>query len=272
MTLPKKNPKVFCRAFISRELEENKSNNIWMSYWPIMERLIERSDELELVFNEIVENFGYSDKYEGYPPNNSTVWLILEHIWFSSDFCKKEIVNARHEFRELIELKERIVDLSSRLAYDLRRQTELYEYSGFQRNDYQAVDDMIEQASKDNCLYRSHLSPKLKALNGQYDSKYWPNRAEVVEAIANFESIQPIPRHQELPDAVINGRASDIKDFVLAFDKMFDDMNDLPDGFRFSNKAMAEIINIVLNLSPERLVIPDAVKTVRNRYADKDCV
>ncbi len=273
MTLPKDNPKAFCKAFILRELENNKKREIWMSYWPTMKRLADRADELESVFNEIVDSFGYSDKYEGVPPSNTYVWLILEHVWFSSDFCREDVVDARVNFRELNEIKDTIVELSSKLAFSLRRQDELYERSGFQRSDYQAVDDMIELASSDNYLFQSYLSDKLKALSGQYDLKYWPSRADVVEAISDFEVVQPCPRHFELPSAVINGRASDIKDFVLAFDGSFDnESNGLPVGFRFSNKAMAEIINIVLNLSSEKLASPDAIKTVRNRYSESNVV
>lgn len=272
MTLPKENSLAFCKAYISRELKENRASNIWMTYWPVMERLIERADELTIVFDEIVEKFGYSDKYEGYPPDNGYVWLILELIWMSADFCKADVVNARADFRELQRLHEEIVTFSAKLANSIRKQSELYESSGFLRHDYQAVDDMIELACENNGLYKSHLSPKLKSLSYQYDSKYWPSRADIVQAIADFEDCQPLPKHQEYPDAVINGRASDIKDFVLAFDSKFDEMNSLPNRFRFTNKAMSEIINVVLDLPPDKLVTSDAIKTVRNRYNAESCV
>jgi hypothetical protein len=272
MTLPKNNPLAFCKAFISRELEENKASNIWMTYWPVMERLIARAEELTIVFDEIVEKFGYSDRDEGYPPNNSYVWLILEHIWVSSDYCKADVVNARADLQELKKLQKEIVEQSSKLADSLRKQNEFYESSGFHRQDYQSVTDMIDLASESNGLHKSHLSPKLKALSTQYDLKYWPSRAGVIQAIADYEKKQPLPKHEQLPDTVIKGRASDIKDFVLAFDRKFDDMNGLPSGFKFTNKAMAEIINVVLDLQPDKLVTPDAIKTVRGRYNLADYV
>ena len=50
MTLPKDNPVKFCEAFLQRELDDYKEKQIWMSYWPVMERMIERSDELRLPF------------------------------------------------------------------------------------------------------------------------------------------------------------------------------------------------------------------------------
>ena len=62
MSLPKDNPVNFCKAFIQRELDDNKEKRIWMSYWPVMESMIERADELKLPFEELVNVFGYSDR------------------------------------------------------------------------------------------------------------------------------------------------------------------------------------------------------------------
>lgn len=59
MTLPKENPTQFCKAFIQRELDSYRNDNpIWMTYWPVMERMIERADELRLPFQELVDKFG----------------------------------------------------------------------------------------------------------------------------------------------------------------------------------------------------------------------
>ena len=96
--------------------------------------------------------------------------------------------------------------------------------------------------------------------------RYWPTRTDLIEAITIFEDFQPRPAHSEIPENVLNGRASDIKDFVLAFDSKFDDFNDLPTGFRFSNNAMADIINVILDLPPNKLATSDAVRIVRNRH------
>jgi hypothetical protein len=268
MTLPKGNPMNFCKAFIQRELDDNKEKRIWMSYWPVMESIIKRSDELKLPFEEVVNAFGYSDKFEGIPPENSYVWLTLEHIWFSLDFRKEDVVKARIEFKELKALNDDIADLAFKLSSKLNRQSELYETSGFSKPEYQFIDDLIEQASEGNYLYQSHVSDKIKSLTGQYDLKYWPSRADLLTAIAEFEEEQPDPGHSQYPEHVINGRESDIKDFVLAFDSKFDDHNGLVTGFRFSNNAMADIINVVLDLPIDKLATGDAVRNVRSRFKE----
>ena len=265
MELRKNNPTVFCQDFITREVEDYKQALMWKSYWPVMERMVVRSNELKQPFKELIDEFGYADKLEGYPPDNTYVWLILEHIWLSIDYCRKEVVQARKDYKKLIELRDTITNLSWRLESALREQSELYEQSGFSRADYQSVHDVIEQASEHNYLHQSYLAEPLKVLAAQYDLKYWPSRADLLYAIAMFEEHQPDPLHHEIPEQVINGRASDIKDFVLAFDQQFDDMNGLPTGFRFSHSAMADIINVVLDVPPDRVTSGDAVRVVRNR-------
>ena len=117
MTLPKDNPTSFCKAFIQRELNSYKEDGpIWMTYWPVMERIIERANELQLPFKEIIDEFDYSDKFEGMPPDNAYVWLTLEHLWFSFDFRKDDVIKARADYKELNTLQNDIVDLASKLV------------------------------------------------------------------------------------------------------------------------------------------------------------
>lgn len=268
MTLPKDNPTNFCKAFIQREVDSSKEKSILMTYWPVMQSMVKRANELKLPYKELVDTFGYSDKFEGISPENSYIWLTLEHIWYSLDFRKEDIVKARKELKELKALKDDIADLAFKLSSKLTRQTELYETSGFAKPEYQFIDDLFEQASARNYLYQSHVSDKIKSLTGQYDLKYWPSRAELLTAIAEFEEGQTDPGHYQYPEHVISGRESDIKDFVLAFDSRFDEKNGLPTDFRFSNNAMADIINVVLDLPINKLATCDAVRNVRSRFKE----
>ncbi|MCG7537558.1 hypothetical protein [Pseudoalteromonas sp. OOF1S-7] len=84
----------------------------------------------------------------------------MEHIWCSFDFCKEDVVNAREDFKELKALQEGIVELASKLASKLQRQSELYEASGFSKPEYQFIDDLIEQDIEGNYLYKWHVSEK----------------------------------------------------------------------------------------------------------------
>lgn len=50
LTLPKDNPTHFCRAYIERELNDYQGSSIWMTYWPVMHRMIDRANELKQPF------------------------------------------------------------------------------------------------------------------------------------------------------------------------------------------------------------------------------
>ena len=114
------------------------------------------------------------------------------------------------------------------------------------------------------------MSDQIRSLRYQYDLKYWPSRSDLVQSIAEFEERQPEPTHLDYPEAVLKGRSSDIKDFVIAFDAAFDEQNGLPTGFRFGNNAMADIINVILDLPLEKLTTGEAVRVVRNRQRKKN--
>lgn len=66
----------------------------------------------------------------------------------------------------------------------------------------------------------------------------------------------------------IQRRQSDFKDFVIAFDDKFDELNGLPTNFRFSNNAIADIINVVLDLPSDKLASGDAVRNVRSKHGN----
>lgn len=267
MKLSKESPLAFCKSYLRRELEYNKSKNIQSDYWEIIERMIERADELKTVFNEIVSAFGYTDKYEGVPPENSYVWLLLEHIWLSADYARNEVVAARGVIKDYVSTRDKVIQLSMDLSEAIRKLDNDFRGKGLSRSSYQTVPDMMREAGRENGYYLMEIEDEFDSLvNTHLDDKYWPERADLIDTIHLFESIQPDPAHELYPIEVINGRASDVKDFVLTFYNWNDGQNELPTGFRFSNQAFAEIINVVLDRSPEELVTAEAVKNVRNKY------
>jgi hypothetical protein len=268
MSLPRKSPTVFCKAYIARELTSYKDNEIWMSYWSVMGRLINRADQLKTAFCEVVNAFGYTDKPCA-TIEDSYLTMMMEHIWFSADYKRSDIEDIRANYSELNSLKEKISALSSELASALRQQEELYEASGFQREDYQSLIDTINLAGANNGLYNLYVAKNLKKQTLQYDLKYWPDRAEVVEAIGSFESKQKEPTHHEIPDSVLHGRASDYKGFIVAFDEKFGGHYGALSEFRFSHQALAEIMNVVLDLSEEQEIEADTIKVTRNRHAKR---
>ncbi len=189
---------------------------------------------------------------------------MLEIIIDSIDFEKNEVNKARSQLNAHLELSEQIVELAERLADTLKQQQELFEYSEFQKSDYQSIDDMFTEAGNCNMEYKYHTAPLLSSLMHQYESKYWPTRSELVRSIATFEKLQTQPTHRSLPDSVLLGKASIKKDFVIAFDKKIRESRHLA-TFKLSNKAMVEIITVIQNLDPDDKITEDTIRVIRNR-------
>lgn len=266
MSLPKTSPQEFCTAFIARELKDYQERKIWMSAWPIMQQIIDRSGELKLVYVELVNVFGYSDRLEEDTKNSSYMGMALEHVWFSYQYAKDGVIQARKDLKKLSSLREDIEELSWKLAAIMRECADLYEKSGFIGRDFRSLVDTIKDAGSHNSLFKSEVSDELDLLDRRYEGKYWPSCIDLVEQIAIDHSQIEELSHMSFPPHVIEGRASDIKDFVLGFDDKFHQLNGLPAGFSFSHAAMAEIMNVVLDCPVEQLVTPEAVKLVRHRY------
>ncbi|MFM5511247.1 hypothetical protein ACET6U_20255 [Aeromonas rivipollensis] len=109
-----------------------------------------------------VDAFGYSDTYEYRTPKGVYLWLTLEHIWMSGDFCKEEIVQARDYRKKLIAIQEKIIDHSAQLASLIREQDDIYHHSGFIRGQHQSALDMMVEAGSNNYLFTSYIADQLE--------------------------------------------------------------------------------------------------------------
>jgi hypothetical protein len=193
--------------------------------------------------------------------------LALEAIWASGKlFNQDTIARKRHAQKELTKLHEDIPALAFRLSAMLRRQQELFETEDFSPDEYLDCVGMISRAGKNNGHFTSWLQEELEVLDHKYDGKYWPSLSQMIDAIGEFEESLSLPSQGFLPDEVLAGRASHIKDFVLGFDADVKHVHQIPRSFSFSNSAVATIANVVMVLPVDSLATSDAVRVVRNRY------
>lgn len=275
--LPNSRPSEFCVAFIERELKSFKEASIYMTSWDTMERMIERSSELERVFQELIERYGYADKLDMTAPEaeRQAVWLILEHIWSSTSYVGEKVAIARLDKAELNRLNTKIVTLAEDLASAISQQEELYRESGFSCGQFQTARDMLDGASNDNGHYSIGPKDEIDSLSAQYDLKYWPSREDLISEVAMFQGLVPTPTHYLFSESTLNGKKSAAKDFVITFDEVIEEMicsqiSGLSEGCKFSNNAMADIYNVSLNKEPSEYIDGDAIRKVRYRHALKN--
>lgn len=261
-SLPSESPAAFCEAFTRQELTDLKEKEIWNSWHPIMERILNRSSEMKPVYIEMCECLYYSP----YEPSIG-LRLALEAIWASGKlFNQDTLARKRHAQKELAKLHDDIPALAFRLSEMLRRQKELFETEDFSPGEYLDCVGMISRAGNNNGHFTGWLQEELEALDHKYDGKYWPSLRKMVGAIGEFEESLSLPSQGSLPDEVLAGRSSHIKDFVLGFDADVKRARQIPRSFSFSNSAVATIINVVMDLPVDSLATSDAVRVVRNRY------
>lgn len=192
--------------------------------------------------------------------------MTLEAIWASGGLYNKDsIAHKREVQKELAQLHQDIPQLANKLCVALKRQRQLFEMEDFNPGEYANIVDLISLAGKYNGHYDGWIKEKLEGLTYQFDGKYWPKPEELIGAIGDFESSQSPPSQGYIPEDVMGGRTSHIKDFVLAFDSDLNECRQIPNSFSFSNAAIASIANVVLDLSENKLATSEAVRVIRNR-------
>lgn len=259
------NPTDFCVFLLTRDLANLKSAEISTKYWPVIERILDRANELERPFKEIVEKYGYEDHAIHKTENSQIINLILQQLYFCSDYVTDAKIEAKEKARELGALNKEISKLATLLAGKLKRQGQLYCTSGITQQEHQFFDELIKSAGQKNPLYQSFVSEHFERLTAEFDQRYWPTRIDVLDAIVEFETKPINMSHDQFPDEVLNGRKANFKDFILSFDAAFTKTNCLPSTFRFSNEAMADIANVILEATESPLT-GEIVRLNRNRY------
>ncbi len=258
-------PTAYCEDRTRHQLADDKEVGIWMSRWPFMEKILNRSLEMKHIYREICDRFGYPPQRGG----NPAVLLILEAIWDSGKlFTREEISKKREVRKELFTLRDEIISLSGKLSNSMARQRELLECEDFDPGGYASLIDLVVLAGKNNGLFDNHVREELQGLDREFDLKYWPSPEQLVDAIGVFEESRPSPVQGYIPESVIDGRSNDFKDFVLSFDADLDETHQIPCDFRFSDNAVASLANVVLDLPDNKVVTNDNVRVIRQRRKD----
>lgn len=269
MTLPTNTPTAFCKAYIQRDLQDFKDAPMNKSFWTTMERIIARADELQKPFDELINEYGFYDR-DHFSEDRHAVWLILELIYTSSEFAIEEIKELKEKTKQLDSVTDRITRLCNDLSLCYEEQNKLLNETGHQREDYQDVISALITAGSKMPLFNSYIHEKLTPLAGQFDQRYWPSKVQLIKTFEDYETKNSSYAHHYIPETVISSRPNVVKNFVLSFDGRFEDTSSqIPETFRFSNAALADILNVVLDIDIDHLYSAEAIKNERRKNAKK---
>ncbi|MBN0517247.1 hypothetical protein JTM39_37390, partial [Pseudomonas aeruginosa] len=75
-----------------------------------------------------------------------------------------------------------------RLEAMLRRRSDILNRSGsFTIDRLLRLTDFLDEAGRENSLYRSYIQPRLEELNG-FDLKYWPDIADLLQVLGGEDT------------------------------------------------------------------------------------
>ncbi|MFZ4169296.1 hypothetical protein ACEV60_11565, partial [Enterobacter ludwigii] len=149
-------------AFVLTLLEEKLHNwqktvpPSWPSTWPVFNRLIERHDEMAVVYREIASGSFTRRQF----------WILIEQIIHAGSFgTDARFATLRADHQELVGLNDNISAMSMQLAEMLERRAELCENGHFGCERMLKLTEFIDDAGEGNGHYQFYLKPELQRLN-----------------------------------------------------------------------------------------------------------
>lgn len=241
----------------------NVEHKIWPGNNVVIERLLADNINMADVYNEL-----FRICPRGYPRNwkyERWTFVIDAIIETASGFNLKEIKSLRDAIsgvdgkNGVNQINQSIKEKASELAALLRDRDSICELKGLTRPiDFHPL-WLIEPATKIASIrkhyrYTSWVKKNIDALCGQFDLKYWPSTADMLDALADMQDVEPTP--QDRADAAVLGCrqiSSATRVFLRALQakllKLY--AHDLEISIKFSDESLATIADCALGLDGE---------------------
>ena len=256
-----------CENILREDFKYNEEHGIWRSINRIIEGLLGRSTELTDVYVELHVALAQQ------PQALKSFFDVFTTAVYS--WSPGKIKEAREDRDKLTELNVRIEKVSELLSKLLSQRTQVKEMSSFSSDTYYHIMDVVEDASEDNGLFRSHLKKKLDGLTYQYDLKYWPSISKVVAQIGINAASAVTVADDSAANAATEARRPGLADFLKAFEAELDrnrveNIGFIPDDFSLTDSSMASLVNCGLELRVEDLIDASFVKRYRQRERERE--
>lgn len=251
-----------CEDILRSEKQYNVENNILRSENAVIDRLLDRRIELTEAYGELHRKLGRR-------PHALKVFLgvLLSTAAF---WNPDKIAEARDGRQRLEAVNAEIADKSAALAALLREREELHNESGFAGDTHYHVCRVIEDAARDNYLFRSWVRDDLRNLRGRFDLKYWPRIHHFMDALAQDAENGQLEATDPITDAATTGIRASRADFFKALfaaieENSLGSSGFLPAGLKLTDGTMASLANCALDLGPDDLADSSYVKRLRQR-------
>ena len=239
------------------------SDSAWRSTWPVFERLITRHDEMKPVYAELQKK----------NVTGQQLWILLEQCIFAGAFATADKYAAlRADYSELQTLSKDISRTAKQLETMLRRRGDILNRNGsFTIDRLNRLTEYLDEAGRDNGLYRSFIQPRLDELNS-FDLKYWPEFADLLQVLGS--ECTEVQILDDATAAIVSARRASLTDFFKEFVSRLHDISDgspygLTRELRLSDSAIATLCNILCERLPDEVIDEGYVKRVRQRLREQ---
>jgi hypothetical protein len=252
-----------CEDFLQDTIRDNTQRRIAPSETAVARRMLARGEELRRFYEEIYPKLNH----------DGITWKhALDCALYVGRFWTPEDIAVRRAGRkELEDLHEAIAHQADALADLLDRRNELYDQSGFGAETHHAIHEVINEASERNGHYQGWVKESLQLLGGRFDQKYWPSLSECMRVIGQDAARAEIIADDDLTHAATHSKRPSKADSLRALlanieQRRGDYLGGIPRAFELSNAALADLLNVLLDLQPDELINDDYVKTQRHRF------
>lgn len=266
MTPQHENARQACEEILAADRQYNIDHQVWRSAIPILDRMLARGAELAGAYEEI-----FGKLHPTRPHALKTVFMVVVEtavVW-----SPEKNAAARAGRSELVAVNKQIAETAAALADLLRRRFDLHNRSGFYSETHYSICELIAAAGQGNGRFTSWLEEPLDGLHAQFDSKYWPTLAELMDELAADAGKADVRASDPLTAAATEGARNSKAGYVKALfvaieDNCGNDFPHLPVGFRLTDETIASLVNCVLDLGPDDVVDGPYVKRLRQRVRE----
>ncbi|MFK3711618.1 hypothetical protein [Leclercia adecarboxylata] len=241
-------------------------NELRKPAWPVLERLISRDTEMNLVWNDIARHALTGEQ----------CWHLLEQIFFAGAYGTAEHHRRlKDDHSKLAVLNEGIAAQAAELGRMLTEREDILNRNAFNMEHTAGIVDLIDAASGQNGHYLSFLRKELLGLRSRFEGKYWPSLQQLLQVVAKEHPVAIFMDRSD--EAVVRARGVATPDFLR---RLFSNLHEiqvikgdlrtahvyLPVDFRLTDASLAMLATVSLDLAEPPTEA--SVKMLRNRLYD----
>lgn len=247
---------------VEQHLRSQYANNLRQKIWPsnnaVIERLLKDSDNLRDAWGELLGLYVVGHKALGRTHDKWQV-VIDTIVDVAAGWSPEKTKKTRQALKDVTDCTKEIQAKAIELASLLRKRTRICEESSISKRpmDFhpidlfgpaaQIADRQHFQGGNTRYCFKNYVEGKLKDLTDQFDLKYWPRTADVIEALAELQEDAEFSGDQ-LSDAAILINQASKRDFMRVLDNALGDLSDLDINMTFSHANYAAIVNAACGL------------------------